>query len=235
MATFTIQGTTDPFLAAELAQGESIIAEGGAMAAMDDTIVLTGKAQGGVLKSLARMATTGESFFMQHAVAEHGAGRMLLAPGHPGEVRVVELDGDTWSLTDGAFLCAEESLEIATSRNRSIGGSLFGGTGGFFIMKVSGSGKLGVSALGAIHEMPVPAGGELVVDSGHVVAGPDSLEMSASLSTGQGGGFFGKVVGSIKSGEGVVLRFKGSGSVLIASRAQPAFIGWISSRMPKSD
>jgi len=33
----------------------------------------------------------------------------------------------------------------------------------------------------------------------------------------------------------VVLRFKGSGSVLIASRAQPAFIGWISSRMPKSD
>ncbi|MFM1890639.1 MAG: hypothetical protein RLZZ565_1396 [Planctomycetota bacterium] len=146
-----------------------------------------------------------------------------------------EIDGDTWSLTDGAFLCTEESLEIATSRHRSFGGSLFGGTGGFFIMKVSGSGKLGVSALGAIHEMPVPAGGELVVDSGHVVAWPDSLEMSASLSTGQGGGFFSKVVGSIKSGEGVVLRFKGSGSVLIASRAQPAFIEWISSRMPKPD
>ena len=58
--------------------------------------------------------------------------------------------------------------------------------------------------------------------------------MSASLSTGQGGGLFGKVVGSIKTGEGVVLRFKGSGSVLVASRAQGAFIGWIASRLPKS-
>lgn len=235
MANFTIQGTTDPFLSVELAQGESVFAEGGAMAAMDDTIVLTGKAQGGVLKSLARMATTGESFFMQHATAERGPGRILLAPGHPGEVRTIGLKGDSWSLTDGAFLCAEASLEIATARNRSIGGAIFGGAGGFFIMKVTGTGILGVSAVGAIQEMPVPAGGELVVDSGHVVAWPDSLEMSASLSTGQGGGFLGKMVGAVKSGEGVVLRFKGTGSVLVASRSQPAFIGWISSRLPKSD
>ncbi|MDG1977245.1 MAG: AIM24 family protein, partial [Phycisphaerales bacterium] len=69
MAEFTIQGTTDPFISAQLAQGETVIAEGGAMAAMEDTIVLTGKAKGGVLKSLARAATTGESFFMQHAIA----------------------------------------------------------------------------------------------------------------------------------------------------------------------
>ena len=70
MAEFTIQGTTDPFISAQLAPGETVIAEGGAMAAMEDTIVLTGKAKGGVLKSLARAATTGESFFMQHATAE---------------------------------------------------------------------------------------------------------------------------------------------------------------------
>ena len=206
MAEFTIQGTTDPFISAQLAQDETVIAEGGAMAAMEDTIVLTGKAKGGVLKSLARAATTGESFFMQQATAEGGTGRILFAPGHLGEVRVVELSGDSWSLTDGAFLCAEDSLEIATKRNKSISGSFFGGTGGFFIMNVSGSGKLCVSALGAIQEM----------------------------STDQGGGFLGKVVGSVKTGEGVVLRFKGTGKILVASRAQPAFIGWISSRIPSS-
>ena len=234
MAEFSVQGSTDPFLSVQLAQGETVIAEGGAMAAMEGSIVLTGKAKGGVLKSLARAATTGESFFMQHATAEKGPGRILFAPGHPGEVRVVELQGESWSLTDGAFLCAEDSLQIETARNKSISGSFFGGTGGFFIMKVSGSGKLGVSALGAIQEMAVPPGGELVVDSGHVVGWPGTVEMSASMSTGQGGGFLGKVVGSVKTGEGVVLRFKGSGNILVASRAQPAFIGWISSRMPSS-
>ncbi|MDE0888407.1 MAG: TIGR00266 family protein [Phycisphaerales bacterium] len=234
MAEFSIQGSTDPFLAAELAQGETVVAEGGAMAAMDHTIVLTGKAKGGVLKSLARAATTGESFFMQHATAQDGPGRILFAPGHPGEVRVVELNDDSWSLTDGAFLCAEDSLEIATKRNKSMSGSFFGGTGGFFIMNVSGTGKLVVSALGAIQEMAIPKDGELIVDSGHVVGWPSTAEMTASLSTGQGGGILGKMVGSVKTGEGVVLRFKGTGKILVASRAQPAFIGWISSRIPKS-
>ena len=234
MPDFSIEGSTDPFLAVQLDQGETVFAEGGAMAAMEDTIDLTGKARGGFLKSVARAATTGESFFMQNATAARGAGRMLFAPSHPGEVRIIEVMNDAWSLTDGAFLCAEESLEVATKRNKSISGSFFGGTGGFFIMTVSGTGTLAVSALGAIQEMPIPPGGELVVDSGHVVAWPSTAEMSASLSTGQKGGMLGKMVGSVKTGEGVVLRFKGRGPILVASRAQPAFIGWLSSRMPSS-
>ena len=232
MTQFEILGSTDPFLKVHFSQGESIFAEGGAMAAMDDVIDLTGKARGGMLKSIARAAVTGESFFMQEATAERGPGSMLLAPGYPGEVRVLELDSDSWSLTDGAFLCADHDLEIATRRNKSISASFFGGTGGFFIMTVSGTGKLAVSAIGAIQEMAVPPDGELVVDSGHVVAWPSTLEMKASLTTRQGSGLLGKVVGSVKTGEGVVLRFRGNGRVLVSSRAQPAFIGWLSSRLP---
>ena len=234
MTQFEILGSTDPFLKVHFSQGESIFAEGGAMAAMDDVIDLTGRARGGMLKSIARAAVTGESFFMQEATAERGPGSMLLAPGYPGEVRVLELDSDSWSLTDGAFLCADHDLEIATRRNKSISASFFGGTGGFFIMTVSGTGKLAVSAIGAIQEMAVPPDGELVVDSGHVVAWPSTLEMKASLTTKQGSGLLGKVVGSVKTGEGVVLRFRGNGRVLVSSRAQPAFIGWLSSRLPSS-
>ncbi|MED5507764.1 MAG: TIGR00266 family protein [Planctomycetota bacterium] len=232
MTQFEILGSTDPFLKVHFSQGESIFAEGGAMAAMDDVIDLTGRARGGMLKSIARAAVTGESFFMQEATAERGPGSMLLAPGYPREVRVLELDSDSWSLTDGAFLCADHDLEIATRRNKSISASFFGGTGGFFIMTVSGTGKLAVSAIGAIQEMAVPPDGELVVDSGHVVAWPSTLEMKASLTTKQGSGLLGKVVGSVKTGEGVVLRFRGNGRVLVSSRAQPAFIGWLSSRLP---
>ena len=234
MARFEILGSTDPFVKVCMDHGETIFAEAGAMAAMDDVIDLIGKARGGMLRSLARAAVTGESFFMQEAKAERGSGKMLLAPGHPGEVRIIELANDAWSLTDGAFLCADSGLEIATKRNKSIGSSLFGGTGGFFIMNVTGTGSLTVSSLGAIQEMPIPTEGELIVDSGHVIAWPSSARMKASLSTKKDQGLLGKMVGSMKTAEGVVLRFSGSGSVLVASRAQPAFIGWLSSRMPSN-
>ena len=228
MTQFEILGSTDPFLKVHFSQGESIFAEG-AMAAMDDVIDLTGRARGGMLKSIARAAVTGG---VLHAGSDRRARSRFDAPRpRPRGGAGARLDSDSWSLTDGAFLCADHDLEIATRRNKSISASFFGGTGGFFIMTVSGTGKLAVSAIGAIQEMAVPPDGELVVDSGHVVAWPSTLEMKASLTTKQGSGLLGKVVGSVKTGEGVVLRFRGNGRVLVSSRAQP-FIGWLSSRLP---
>ena len=112
MADFSIEGTTDPFLSVQLAQGESVFAEGGAMAAMEDTIDLTGQAKGGFLKSLARAATTGESFFMQQATAARGAGHILFSPGHPGEVRVVDVQGGAASAPPELFF-AQADLQAA--------------------------------------------------------------------------------------------------------------------------
>ncbi len=235
MAIFAIDGTTDPFVRVELAQGEMLVAERDAMAAMSDTIDLGGKARGGVLKSLIRSATTGESFFMQEITATRGPGVVMLAPRHPGEVRVLELRNESWMLADGAFLACEPSLEMKTERNKSIGASLVGGTGGFFMMTLTGTGHACLSCVGAVHELEVKPGTELVVDSGHAVAWPADLKMKASLSTGQGGGLLGKVVGSAKSGEGVVLRFHGGttgGRVLVSSRSRESYASWMSELLP---
>lgn len=235
MAIFSIDGTTDPFVRVELAQGESLVAERDAMAAMSDTIDLSGKARGGVLKSFIRSATTGESFFMQEIEASRGPGVVMLAPRHPGEVRVLDLQNESWMFADGAFLACEPSLEMKTERNKSIGASLVGGTGGFLLMTLTGTGHACVSCVGAAHELEVKPGEELIVDSGHAVAWPAHLKMKASLSTGQGGGLLGKVVGSAKSGEGVVLRFHGGqdgGRILVSSRSREAFAGWLSEMMP---
>lgn len=235
MAKFSIDGTTDPFVRVQLDQGDKIAAERDAMAAMSDTISLGGKARGGVFKSLARAVTTGESFFMQEMTADKGPGNVMLSPRHPGEVHLIELDNDEWMLSDGSFLAADDSLALETVRQKSIGTALVGGTGGFFQLKVSGSGMLAVSGVGAVRQMKVSAGEELIVDSGHAVAWPASLSSKASLSTGQGGGFIKKAVGSAKSGEGVVLRFDGGtegGVVLISSRSRPSFIGWITDNSP---
>ena len=235
MAKFSIDGTTDPFVRVKLEQGEKISAERDAMAAMSDTITLGGKARGGIFKSLARAVTTGESFFMQEITAEKGPGSVMLSPRHPGEVHLVELDNDEWMLSDGSYLASDDALTLETVRQKSVGTALVGGTGGFFQLKVSGSGTLAVSGVGAVREMTVAPGTELIVDSGHAVAWPASLSSKASLSTGQGGGFIKKAVGSAKSGEGIVLRFDGGtngGKVLVSSRARSSFIGWISEQLP---
>lgn len=237
MATFTVDGTTDPFMRVELEQGEAIFAERDAMASMSATLKLTGKAKGGVLKSLARAVTTGESFFMQEISAPNGPGSVMLSPRQPGEVLKIDVNDEEWMLSDGAFLAAEESLEIKTVRQKSIGTAIFGGTGGFFQLQVSGTGVLVVSCIGSLREMPIAPGEEILVDSGHAVAWPKSLSMKPTLSTGQGGGIVGKMVGSAKTGEGVVLKFNGGdhgGKVYIASRSRPSFIGWISEQLPSS-
>ena len=235
MATFQIDGTTDPFIRAELEAGESIVAERDSMAAMSENLDLVGKARGGMLKSLIRSATTGESFFMQEITAARGPGTVMLSPRHPGEVRAVELRDESWMLTDGAYLASDESLTLETIRNKSLGTSIFGGTGGFLMLGVQGTGTLCLSCHGAVHEMEIKAGEKLIVDSGHAVAWPADLKMKASLSTGQRGGIIGKVVGSAKSGEGVVLHFDGGstgGRILISSRSRESYGAWISEMMP---
>ncbi len=235
MPTYTVTGTTDPFIQAKLLQGETIIAERDAMAAMTGTVDIVAKARGGFLSSLVRSATTGESFYLQEITANRGAGTVMLAPRYPGEVRVVSLTNESWMLSDGTFLAADPSLTLETSRNSSWGAALVGNTGGFFMLKISGTGAMIISSVGAIHELIIRPSEELIVDSGHAIAWPAHLEMRASLSTNQNAGFLGKVVGAAKSGEGVVLRFSGGstgGRILVSSRSRKSLIDWIGSFLP---
>lgn len=205
------------------------------MAAMTGTVDIVAKARGGFLSSLVRSATTGESFYLQEITANRGAGTVMLAPRYPGEVRVVSLTNESWMLSDGTFLAADPSLTLETSRNSSWGAALVGNTGGFFMLKISGTGAMIISSVGAIHELIIRPSEELIVDSGHAIAWPAHLEMRASLSTNQNAGFLGKVVGAAKSGEGVVLRFSGGstgGRILVSSRSRKSLIDWIGSFLP---
>ena len=235
MPTYTVTGTTDPFVQVQLAQSETVIAERDAMAAMSGTVDIVAKARGGFLKSIVRSATTGESFYLQEITANRGAGTVMLAPRYPGEVRVVAMNNESWMLSDGTFLAADPSLTLETSRNSSWGAALVGNTGGLFMLKVTGTGSLVVSSVGAIHELTIRPREELIVDSGHAIAWPAHLEMRASISTNQNAGLLGKVIGSAKSGEGVVLRFSGGatgGRILVSSRSRKSLIDWIESFLP---
>lgn len=148
---------------------------------------------------------------------------------------MIELRDDSRVLVDGVSLASDQILDLKTIRNKSIGAEVFGGTGGFSMLAVEGAGTLCISGVGAAHDMSIESKETLVVNSGYAVAWPANLTMKTSLSTGQGDGTLGKVVGSSKSGEGVALRFEGGetgGTILVSSRSRESHAVWMSELLP---
>jgi len=210
---------------AEMNQGETLLAEPGAMVAMSATLEITGQtAAGGFFKAIKR-TLAGESFFRQSITASRGAGRVMLAPAMMGDIRIIEMqDSVPYMLQKGAFLASAGSVEI-DSKMQGLAKGMFSGEG-FFILTASGTGPLLISSFGSIQSVMLGPGEELLVDNGHLVAWPAStaylLEKAAS-------GW----ISSLTSGEGLVCRFRGPGEILIQTRNANAFGNWISSFIPK--
>lgn len=226
MATFTITDGQDPFLHVSLQQGESIFAERDAMVMMDGTLDLSGTMQGGLLGSIARRLVAGESMFTQKLVATRGPGDTLLSQVVPGALHVFDVGSRQYKLSDGAFLAAESTVDIKV-RTQGIGGGLFGGTGGFFIMETSGSGKICVGGFGSLFLFNVEPGSNPVIDNGHVIAWDADLVYEMTMATSRSGGMLSNLVSSQTSGEGLVMKFSGQGQVLVCSRQRKGFTGWL--------
>ena len=230
MVRFEVSGSIDPLLTADLEEEDVILAESNAMVAMDMTLSLEGKARGGVMQSFARKYLNDETFFLQKIRAQEGPGRVLLAPNIPGDIRLLDVGDAQYFLSDGSYLASTAAVSIRT-KTQSIGRALLGGSGGLFIMQTEGRGRIAVSGFGSMAEIEVRPGHPVIVDNGHVVAWDSSLAYELSLSTGQTG-FFGKVVNSQTTGEGVVIRFSGRGKVLVCSRNRSSFLDWVYSKFP---
>ncbi len=209
-------------LEVELDRGEGVKAESGAMVSMDDTIDVEGKAEGGILKGLGRMFA-GESFFFQTLVANRGVGRATLAPTTVGGIVPIQLDGGSYSVQKDGFLAASNGVNIDTKMQNLAKGILSGE--GFIILKVHGNGVVFVSSHGAIHEIEIPAGKEVVIDNGHLVAWPDTMNYKIEKASK---GW----ISSMTSGEGLVCRFSGPGKVYIQTRNPQSFAAWLSALLP---
>jgi uncharacterized protein (AIM24 family) len=98
-------------------------------------------------------------------------------------------------------------------------------------METSGSGQVVVSGFGSMFQLDVVKGKDVVIDNAHVVCWDNALKYEISVTTGGGGGiggFLGNMVNSVTSGEGIVLRFSGSGKVFVCSRNRATFQKWTS-------
>ena len=213
-----------PVVECELKRGEAIKAESDAMIAMSATVDVEGKTEGGILGGLMRSVFTGESFFMQRLVATRGDGQVVFGHALPGGIIDVDLDGTYGMIVQkGGFLAAEESINVDTKTQGLMQG-LFSQEG-FFLIKLSGRGTAFISSYGVIHPINLEAGQEYVIDNGHLVAWPDYMDYKIERASN---GWF----SSITSGECLVCRFRGPGTVLIQTRNPDGFKSWIKSMIP---
>ncbi|AOY74817.1 TIGR00266 family protein [Clostridium formicaceticum] len=212
-----------PIIEVKLQKGEMVKAESDAMVSMSDTVDVDGKMEGGLFKGLGRMLA-GEKFFFQTLRANRGAGEVLLAPSIPGGITDIELDGSyNLCVQKDGFLAATEGIEVSTQM-QNLARGLFSGEG-FFILSVGGRGTVFVNSYGAIHPINLEAGQEVIVDNSHLVAWPDYMKYTIEKASK---GW----ISSWTSGEGLVCRFRGPGTVLIQTRNPQGFGSWIRQFIP---
>ena len=236
MIRFEVTGSVDPILKAHLESGDTLYCESNAMVAMDEALSLSGTTRGGVFKALTRNFLTDESFFQQRISAEKNAGDVLLSPALAGDVRILRVGDASYTVADSSYLASTEGVILET-KTQGIAKALFANTGsgmkGFFILQASGDGELAVSGFGSIREIEVTPEKSVIVNNGHVVAWDSALTCEPVLNTAHKG-FFGKIVHSVVTGAGIVLKFSGSGRVLVSSRNRMSFLSLILGQLPHS-
>ena len=201
---------------------EAIKVEAGSMVSMSAGVAVETKAAGGILKSLARAALGGESFFMNTYRAPSSGGWINLAPPLPGDMFELELNSERIMIQSGSFVASHENIEVDAKWG---GAKTFFASEGLILLLASGTGKLLLSSYGAIEEMNLSAGEQSTVDTGHLVAFSENI------------GFKVRAIGGIKStlfsGEGLVVDLTGPGRLLLQTRSQDAFLKWIIPKLPK--
>lgn len=180
-----------------------------------------GGAIAGLIGGLKRLAS-GDSFFLStYSTTDGQPGEVGLAPTLQGHVRTVSVTSEMpWLCTGGSYLGSDAELNLDLQFQGLKG--FFSGENLFFV-KLSGTGDVVVNAYGRITEVEVD--GELVVDTGHVVAFEDTLSYKLTKASNSW-------LTSFLAGEGFVLQFQGKGKVLVQSHNPKEFGIRLGRRLP---
>jgi uncharacterized protein (TIGR00266 family) len=201
---------------------ETIQVESGAMVGMSPDMEMETEAKGGFLKSISRSMFGGESFFMNTYTGKTDGDNILLAPPLPGDIAVLELQGETLLVQSGSYLASSAGVTIDTKWS---GAKTFFGSEGLIMLRVGGTGTLILSSYGAIHPVDVEAGRKYIVDTGHLVSFEEKIGFRVKKVAGWKSTLF--------SGEGLVVELTGPGKVNLQSRSQDSFLSWLIPRLPK--
>eukprot|EP00039_Didymoeca_costata_P033467 m.42505 g.42505 ORF g.42505 m.42505 type:complete len:262 (+) comp9887_c0_seq2:266-1051(+) len=203
-----------------LGHGEAVRCESDAAVTYSPNIHVTGEMTKGLLSAMARNMLTGETFFMQILRCVEKNGQAMVAPKQIGDVHVIEEVADCPLLmSPGAFLAAGEHVNIS-SVTQNIVGAMFSGTG-LFILEARGVGPVAFSGFGTIIRRDLEQGQEMIVDNGHILAWDATTRYNIELANRN------SILSSVTSGEALVCRFTGPGSIWIQTRNTKGFKQWL--------
>ena len=210
-------------LTINLAGGESIRAESGAMVSMSPGMELEAKTSGKGILGTVKAAVGGAGAFASLYTAPAQGGELILSPTTLGDVVEMSLNGETILAQAGSYLAGSTDLELSTqgSLKAMVGGE------GLFLQQISGTGPLYLGIYGAVFVPALGAGEHYTVDTGHVVAFEQSVTFKLRKASR---GIF----STLASGEGLVSDFEGPGKLWIQSRNLKSFAELVMRFAPKS-
>lgn len=232
---YEIKGHDIQMVEIELDPGETVIAEAGAMAYMEDGISFETKMgdgsdpESGVLGKLfgaGKRLITGESLFMTHFTNDgESKSRVGFSAPVPGSVLPIDLSSEGGEIIcqRDAFLVAARGTSVGLAFSKRLGAGFFGGEG-FILQSLKGDGLAFIHAGGTMVRKELN-GETLRLDTGCLVAFTKGIDYDIELVGGLKSMMFG--------GEGLVLAtLKGTGTVWIQSLPFPRLIDRIMAAMP---
>ncbi|AEO55903.1 hypothetical protein MYCTH_2300213 [Thermothelomyces thermophilus ATCC 42464] len=197
-------------LTIQLAIGCPIEARPGAMIAMSPSIVLKGSVKFSV-KKLVAGGDMGSSTYT-------GPGELLLGPPMLGDITSLRLTGqESWSVSHDGFLACTQNV-VKDYKRQGLGKAMFSGEG-LWVYKISGTGLLWLTSFGAIIRKDLVEGEKYIVDNGHLVAWNTKYVLERVASGG--------IISGLASGEGLVCKFTGPGTVFIQTRNAKSFTAYM--------
>ena len=198
-----------------LQPGESITAEAGAMVSMDGKLSMTTEFSGGLFPALLRKLFGGESLFVN--VFKNNTQQpleLVLNQSVIGDIGVINLSEGPICFQPGAYIAHTPGARMSV---RWAGFASWLAGEGLFKLQLSGKGRVFFGAYGGLTEKQIS--GEFVVDNSHLVAYQPEIKMSIKLAGG--------LLGSITSGEGLVNRLSGQGTIYLQSRSINGLVGFL--------
>lgn len=204
--------------------GEMMYTQSGGMAWMSEGVSMDSNMRGGLGKSIGRMFS-GESLFMATYKAERPGAMIAFASTVAGEVLPVDVGACGGMICQkGAFLCAEETVNLSVALTKKLSAGFFGGEG-FILQDISGNGMVFLEIDGNKVEKQLAPGEVIKVDTGNVVAFEKSVKYEVETVKGIKNIFFG--------GEGLFLtKLTGPGRVVLQTQNFNEFAGRIARLIP---
>ena len=205
-------------LVVNLAQGDTITAEAGAMTYMSPNIEPhTRKREKSLLGSLGLTILGGQSFWVNDYIATNGPGEVAFVAAPIGDIETLEIrPNQGYIIQKSAYIASTESVDLDIKWEGFTKG-LFGQ--GLFMIKVKGNGALFINTFGAIDKHTLAAGQTMIVDNFHLVAFSDTCSYKVTK--------FGGLKETIFGGEGLVTQITGPGDIYIQTKNVREFVEWL--------